>query len=172
MEKLNKGDSTICREHIPSTMLTEEQIVQDLSAIPSEYWTLQCWTCREAGHSAFTCPTLTLAQRIFFAYCYYRYQVAANPRVADWFKEREAFRKGHGTEPGPKPRVSSPGVRGGRGSSVAGRGGRGGFSRHANHGELQTFVIPSVLKRDDDGNQEDLPLPADHELGKAGGDGQ
>ena len=72
MKKLNKGDSTICREHIPPTMLTEEQIVQALSAIPSDYWTLQCWTCREAGHSAFTCPTLTLAQRIFFAYCYCR----------------------------------------------------------------------------------------------------
>ena len=69
MEKLNKGDTNICREHIPPTILTENQVAQALSAIPSDYWTLQCWTCREAGHSAFTCPTLTLAQRIFFAYC-------------------------------------------------------------------------------------------------------
>ena len=95
--------------------------------------------------------------------------MAANLSVADWFKEREAFRKGHGAEPEPKSRVSSPGLRGGRGGSVAGRSGRGGFSRHANHGELQTFVIPSVLKRDDDGNQEDLPLPAEHESEKVQG---
>ena len=95
--------------------------------------------------------------------------MAANPRVADWFKGRKAFRKGHGTEPGPIPRLSSPGVRGGRGGSVAGRGGRGGLSRHPNRGELPTFVIPSVLKRDDDGNHEYLPLPADSEPEKVQG---
>ena len=121
MEKLNEGDSNICREHIPPTILTEDQVAQALSAIPSDYWTLQCWTCREAGHSAFTCPSLTLAQRVFFAYCYYRYQVAANPRIADWFQEREAFRKGQGTELGPKPLLPSASVRSGRGGGVSSR---------------------------------------------------
>ena len=146
MEKLNKVDSNICREHIPPSVISEDQVAQVLLAIPSDYWTLQCWTCRQAGHSAFTCPCLTLAQRIFFAYCYYRYLVAANPRIAHWFQEREAFRKGQGTEPGPKPRLPSASVRGGRGGGVSGRG-RGGYSRHAGREGLQTFVIPQVLQR-------------------------
>ena len=68
--KLDSKESNIGREHIPVPELTEEQVSLALSAIPSDYWTLSYWTCREAGHSAFTCPSLTLAQRIFFAYCY------------------------------------------------------------------------------------------------------
>ena len=106
-----------------------------------------------------------MAQRIFFAYCYYRYKVAANPRIADWFQEREAYRKGQGAEPGPKPRLPSAG---GRGGGVSGRG-LGGYSRHSGREELQTFVIPQVLQREVDDERKGSPPAADHESEKAQG---
>ena len=109
-----------------------------------------------------------MAQRIFFAYCYHRYQVAANPRIADWFQEREAFRKGQVAETGPKPRLPSASVRGGRGGGVSGRG-RRGYSRHAGHEGLQTFVIPQVLQWEVEDQQEGLPFPAAPEPEKAQG---
>ena len=94
--------------------------------------------------------------------------MAENPRIADWFQEREAYRKGQGTEPGPKPHLPSASVRGGRGGGVSGRG-RGGYSHHAGREGLQTFVIPQVLQREVDDQQEGLPLPEEPESEKAQG---
>ena len=110
-----------------------------MSAIPSDNWTLNCWTCCESGHSAFTCPSLTVQQRIFFAYCYYRYQIAANPRVADWFKQRSAHRAGAASDPGPKPLTNS------YGTAMRGRGGGGSrrvHSRNRDGAYRPTFLIP------------------------------
>ena len=109
-----------------------------------------------------------MAQRIFFAYCYYRYQEAANPRITDWFQEREAFRKGQGTEPGPKPRLPPVSIRGGRGGGISGRG-RGGYSHYVGREGLQIFVIPQLLQREVDDEHEGLPLPAEPESEKAQG---
>ena len=68
--------------------LTREQVAMALSAMPSDYWQLVCWSCRGAGHSSFCCPYLTIPQRLFFALCYYRYQVVANPRLSHWFAQK------------------------------------------------------------------------------------
>ena len=83
--------------------LTQEQVRQAMSAIPADYWSLNCWTCRGAGHSSFTCPYLTATQRIFFALCYYRYLISANPRLADWYEQKQKAKAGEGPHPGRKP---------------------------------------------------------------------
>ena len=143
LEKLEFKDNSIGREHVAVPTLTEQQVELAMSAIPSDYWTLNCWTCRESGHSAFTCPSLTVQQRIFFAYCYYRYQIAANPRVADWFKQRSAHRAGSASDPGPKPSTNT------YGTAMRGRGGGGfrrGNARNRDGANRPTFVIPEPTK--------------------------
>ena len=72
-------------EQVPD--LSEEQLRLAFSVIPSDYWTLNCWTCRDEGHSTFTCTYLTSQQRVFFAYRYYLHQIEANPHMAEYLKE-------------------------------------------------------------------------------------
>ena len=58
------------------------------SVIPNDYWQLHCWTCRESGHSTFTCPTLTPTQRMYFAYEYYLDQVRTKPSMETFLAEK------------------------------------------------------------------------------------
>ena len=58
------------------------------SVIPTDYWQLNCWTCRECGHSTFTCPTLTPEQRMYYARQYYLDQVRANPTMASLLAQK------------------------------------------------------------------------------------
>ena len=151
IEATDFKDKQMCREHTPVARLTETQVAQAMSAIPADYWTLSCWTCREAGHSAFTCPSLTIAQRIYFAYCYYRHQIAANPRMAEWFKTRADHRAGNGNDPGPKPRQI-----GDRRNNAA----RNGSRRPA-------FVIPTTVDYYDDRDQGPRSSSADSGYGSS-----
>lgn len=48
-------------EEVPE--LTNEHIGQESGAIPPEYWQLQCWGCRDKGHTTFYRPVLTIPQR-------------------------------------------------------------------------------------------------------------
>ena len=78
--------------------ITPEQLQKALSVIPTDYWSLNCWTCREEGHTTFTCPFLTWAQRLYFAYRYYLHQIQANPQMATYLAQREEAReKGEST---------------------------------------------------------------------------
>ena len=95
-------DATSASVDLPK--LKDDQLRQALSAIPTDYWLLKCWTCRGAGHSAFTCPYLTMEQRLFFAYCFYRHQVETDPKLVEWFKAKAAARLDDGPDPGPKPK--------------------------------------------------------------------
>ena len=52
------------REIVPIPTLTEVQTSRAFSVVPSDYWPLNCWTCRDCGHSTFTCPKLTPNQRM------------------------------------------------------------------------------------------------------------
>ena len=70
------------RETVPIPTLTEEQTRQAFSAVPSDYWQLNCWTCRDCVHSTFTCLTLTSNQRMYFAYRYYLDQIKGNLTMA------------------------------------------------------------------------------------------
>ena len=88
--------------------LSREQVCMALSAMPSDYWQLVCWSCRGAGHSSFSCPYLTIPQRLFFALCYYRYQVAANPKLSHWFAQKLQAKVGQGPDPGKKPYTVLP----------------------------------------------------------------
>ena len=49
---------------------------------------MSCWTCRECGHSTFTCPTLTPEQRMYYAHQYYLDQVRANPTMASFLAQK------------------------------------------------------------------------------------
>ena len=80
------------RETIPIPASTEEQTRQAFSVVPSDYWQLNCWTCRDCGHSTFTCPTLTLNQRMYFAYRYYLYQSKGNPTMAQFLEQKTGRR--------------------------------------------------------------------------------
>ena len=44
--------------------LTDEQVGQAMAVTPADYWQLNCWSCRSSGHSIFTCPKLSVKQRI------------------------------------------------------------------------------------------------------------
>ena len=69
-------------------VLTEAQRDLAFSVIPKDVWQLNCWGCRGAGHSLFTCPALTVDQRLFYAYKYYLYKVQASPSLANLYKDR------------------------------------------------------------------------------------
>lgn len=77
-------------EGIPE--LTDAQIRQAVTVVPGDYWQLSCWTCRDGGHSTFTCPFLQPTQRLYFAYRYYLHQIEANPDMAKFLEERLAWR--------------------------------------------------------------------------------
>ena len=76
------------RETVPIPTLTEGQTRQAFSVVPSDYWQLNCWKCRDRGHSTFTCPTLTPNQRMYFVYRYYVYQIKGNPTMAQFLEQK------------------------------------------------------------------------------------
>ena len=85
--------------------LSEEQARDALSVIPTDYWGFNCWTCKNAGHSTFTCPTLTPEQRIYYAYCYFLYKCKDNPKrgfanalILEWHAPRPEARTSTGTK--------------------------------------------------------------------------
>ena len=137
IEATDFKEKQMCRKHTPVARLTEAQVAQAMSVIPADYRTLSCWTCCEARNSAFTCPTLTITQRIYFAYCYYLPQIAANPRMAEWFKTRADYRAGNGNVPDPKPRQT-----GDRRNSAAYNGPR-----------RPAFIIPTPVDHYNDRDQ-------------------
>lgn len=88
-------------EEIPA--LTDEQVGQAMAIIPACYWQLNCLSCRSSGHSKFTCPKLSVKQRMYFAYCYYLQQVSANSILKQWFQQERNALQGKGPETGPPP---------------------------------------------------------------------
>ena len=80
------------RETVPISTLTEEQTRQAFSVIPSDYWQLNCWTCRDCGHSTFTCPTQNPNQRMYFAYRYYLDQIKGHPTMAQFLEQKTEMR--------------------------------------------------------------------------------
>ena len=69
-------------------VLTEEQRELAFAVIPNDVWQLNCWGCRSPGHSLFTCPALSVDQRLFYAYKYYLYKVQASPSLANFYRDR------------------------------------------------------------------------------------
>jgi len=118
------------------------------AAIPQDYWQLSCWSCRETGHSTFTCPKLTVAQRLYFAYKYYLYQCEANPVLKQWYQQKAQALQGTAADPGPRPGRGDGG--GQRGGFSGGRG-RGGMYRgngSARNNGAQASAV-HILTRDD-----------------------
>lgn len=81
-----------------------------MAAVPEDIWNLASWGCRDRGHSPFTNPYLTTAERIFFAYRYFRHRADANPLVSKYYMEKAARLAGNGPilcrKPLPKPLAS------------------------------------------------------------------
>lgn len=90
--------------------MTSEQICKAMSEIPQEYWNLDCWSFREKGRTDFTCPILTVPQRIFFAYRFYINQVTRNPTLVEWYNEKKAALKREVTKTGSKPTTPGRGT--------------------------------------------------------------
>ena len=97
-------------EDVPN--LTDEQVRLGQSAIPNDYWQLNCWSCRDQGHSTFTCPFLSPAQRVYFAYKYYLYQIKSNPNMRNWYQQKSEAMRRLGPDPGPRPPMRDNDVRG------------------------------------------------------------
>ena len=152
MESTNMDMPTLFRATKDVPDLTREQIAEALLVVPQDYWQLNCWSCRDEGHSTFTCPYLTLSQRILFAYAYFCNQVRGNPQMREWYKQRARQVQGEDVNPGPKPNNAGSrlmgGARGGRGGGrFGGRGnGRQGAApgRPGQHGHSQPVPDASV----------------------------
>ena len=80
------------RETVPIPTLTEKQTRQAFSVVPSDYWQLNCWTCRDCGYSTFTCPTLTPNKRMYSENQYYLDQVKGNPTMAQFLEQNNERR--------------------------------------------------------------------------------
>ena len=121
----NKLDPTSIMQTMQSLPgLSDDQLDQAMSVIPSDYWRLSCWTCRQHGHVTYVCPFLDPKQRVFFAYCYYMHQVQNNPQLKKWYQRRLDFFQGRGPSPGPRPGsdYASGGTRGRGGGRGGGQG--------------------------------------------------
>ena len=103
LEGYNFDGRNVLRPTEEITDLTNEQVGQAMAVIPADYWQLNCWSCRSSEHSTFTCPKLSAKQRIYFAYCYYLYQVRANPILKQWFQQKRSALQGKGPESCPRP---------------------------------------------------------------------
>ena len=82
------NEAPVNRDTTRTPHLTDDQMRKAFSVVPNDYWQLNCWTCRECGHSTFTCPTLTPMQRNYFAYQYYPDQVSTNPSMETFLAEK------------------------------------------------------------------------------------
>ena len=85
---VNLNKAPVNRDKTRTPQLTDDQMRKAFSVIPNYYWQLNCWTCRECGHSTFTCPTLAPTQRMYFAYQYYLDQVRTNPSMETFLAEK------------------------------------------------------------------------------------
>ena len=81
-------ETPVLRDTTSVTKLTDDQMRKTFSVIPTDYWQLNCWTCRECGHSTFTCPTLTPEQRMYYAHQYYLDKVRTNPTMASFLAQK------------------------------------------------------------------------------------
>ena len=79
-------------ETVPIPTLTEEQSRQAFYVVPSDYWQLNCWTCRDCGHLTFTFHTVTPNQRMYFAYRYYLDQIKGNSTMAQFLEQKKVRR--------------------------------------------------------------------------------
>lgn len=126
----NMKDRPVLRQMEQVPHLTDSQISLAVSVIPQDYWGLNCWTCRVPGHTTFTCPNLSAAQRVYFAYMYYMYQTEQTPHMKEFLANAEARRSSRTEYPQRGQRSDSPrrnqyggGSRGGRGSRSPSPGG-------------------------------------------------
>ena len=93
-------ETPVLRDTTSVPKLTEDQMRKAFSIIPTDYWQLNCWTCRECGPPTFTCPTLTAEQRMYYIHQYYLDQVRTNPTMASFLPQKT-------TTIGPSERTSS-----------------------------------------------------------------
>ena len=140
---------------------------------PQDYWALNCWSCREEGHTTFTCKYLTPSQRIYFAYAYYPHQIQGNPAMRKWYNQRARQARDEDINPGPKP--SNAGargmglVRGGRGGGRLGRGnGRPGGPQRREHPKetMEEQPAPSAVKIIMDDKGEDSSSSSENDPGR------
>ena len=78
----------VLRDTTSVPKLTEDQMRKLFSVIQTDYWQLNCWTCREDGQSTFKFPTLTLEQRMYYAHQYYLDQVRKNLKMASFLEQK------------------------------------------------------------------------------------
>ena len=85
---VDSKETPVLRDTTSVPELTEDQMRKEFSVIPTDYWQLNCWTCRECGHSTFTCPTLTPEERMYYTHQYYLDQVRTNPTMVSFLAQK------------------------------------------------------------------------------------
>ena len=67
-----------------------------IQVLPNDYWSLNCGMSRDIGYTMISCPYLAAAQRLYFSYSYYLYQVQKTSHVNyflnDWALARQQRR--------------------------------------------------------------------------------
>ena len=91
-------ETPVLRDTTRVPKLTEDQMRKAFYVIPADHRELNSWTCRECGHSTFTCPTLSPARRIYYAHRYYLDQVRTNPPMASFLAQKTQRRLDLGNE--------------------------------------------------------------------------
>ena len=105
---------------IPAPMISADQARLAMQVVPEDFWSLSCWACRDDGHGMYRCPYLSPAQRLYFAYRYYLYQVQKQPHMRQFLHDRAVARQ-QGQQQGPSGQGQQPGA----GYSAGQSGGRG-----------------------------------------------
>ena len=81
-------ETPVLRDTTSVQKLTGDEMRKAISVIRTDYWQFNCCTCRECGHSTFTCPTLTPEQRMYYAHQYYLDRVRTNPTMASFLAQK------------------------------------------------------------------------------------
>ena len=93
---------------IPTPTLKTDQIALAMQVVPEEYWTINCCVCRDNGQSMYRCPFLVPAQRLYFAYRYYLWQVQQQPHMRKFLADRAAARQQRRVQAGQPAAPATP----------------------------------------------------------------
>ena len=133
---IQKRIETFLPSRLPT--LSKDQTAMAHSMIPKDSDAHVCWLCRLDGHTLYTCPYLTEAQRLYSAYQNYRYQLETRPHMRNLLEQRAQEHIDAASGKPKEPKQAKPKMPQRRGPSY-GSAGR------------------TILRRDDSQRQPNLP---------------
>ena len=93
---------------MPISFVSPDQAKLAMQVVPLVYWNINRWVCRSDGHAIYRCPFLTAAQRLYFAYRYYLYQLQKKPHMQQYLHDRAVARAQSQQQPGVQGQQGGP----------------------------------------------------------------